>query len=299
MKKAVFLISSIFCIVISGFAQKTGTRVNKSKPLSKTPVHKTVTRSIPRFQTEHKVEIATNYGIMVVKLYNETPQHRDNFLKLVQKGFYDSLLFHRVINTFMIQGGDPNSKNADSTMMLGSGDLGYTIPAEFNPTIFHKRGALAAARDNNPQKASSACQFYIVQGKRYAVKELEDGINTRNMSRKQEVLNNLYQRDSVQAKINQLNMLGDKEAIRKYVLTLQPAADKEYELKYPDATKVDMDQIEHYVKVGGAPMLDGEYTVFGELIYGWEVLDKIAKTKTRKSDDRPLENIQMKMRIIE
>ena len=113
----------------------------------------------------YKAKIGTNYGNITVVLFDKTPKHRDNFVKLVKEKFYDSLLFHRVIKGFVIQGGDPTSKNASDTALLGEGDLGYTIPAEFDTAIFHKRGMLAQARDDNPQKASSACQFYIVQGK--------------------------------------------------------------------------------------------------------------------------------------
>ena len=115
-------------------------------------------------QKYHIVQIHTEYGDMKVKLFNETPQHRDNFLKLVDEGFYDSLLFHRVIPKFMIQGGDPESKHAAAGAMLGDGDVGYKIPAEILPALFHQRGVLAAARDDNPEKASSGCQFYLVQG---------------------------------------------------------------------------------------------------------------------------------------
>lgn len=111
------------------------------------------------------VKISTAKGEVIIKLYNETPLHRDNFIKLAKEGFYNGTLFHRVIKSFMIQGGDPNSKTAKPDMLLGNGGVGYTIPAEFNPNLFHKKGALAAARDNNPAKASSGCQFYIVQGK--------------------------------------------------------------------------------------------------------------------------------------
>jgi len=118
----------------------------------------------PKEETEHLVLISTSLGNMTVKLYNSTPKHRDNFLKLVADSFYDSLLFHRVIRNFMIQGGDPLSKNAAPGVMLGSGDNGYTVPAEFVPGLFHKKGALSAARTENPEKASSGCQFYIVQG---------------------------------------------------------------------------------------------------------------------------------------
>lgn len=131
--------------------------------------------SLNTFATKPKetyVKVLTNYGFVYIKLYNETPKHRDNFIKLVTQGTLDSTLFHRVIQQFMIQGGDPTSKTAKATEQLGSGDLGYTIPAEFNPNLFHKRGALAAARDNNPEKASSGSQFYIVQGKVYTDEEL-------------------------------------------------------------------------------------------------------------------------------
>jgi cyclophilin family peptidyl-prolyl cis-trans isomerase len=122
---------------------------------------------------EKMVEISTEYGKMKIKLYNETPKHRDNFIKLVSEGFYDDLIFHRVIKDFMIQGGDPNSKNAAPDAMLGSGDVGYKIPAEINPVLHHKKGVLAAARDNNPEKASSGCQFYIVQGRKSNDAELD------------------------------------------------------------------------------------------------------------------------------
>ena len=119
------------------------------------------------------VKISTAKGEVIIKLYNETPLHRDNFIKLAKEGFYNGTLFHRVIKSFMIQGGDPNSKTAKPDSLLGNGDVGYTIPAEFNPNLFHKKGVLAAARDNNPAKASSGCQFYIVQGKKYTAAELQ------------------------------------------------------------------------------------------------------------------------------
>ncbi|MDP1727326.1 MAG: peptidylprolyl isomerase [Bacteroidota bacterium] len=300
MKKTAIITFLFLASAFASIAQVNKSNQVKPKPKAKkaAPIHKTVTRPIP-FSIEQKVELTTDYGVIVMKLYNETPKHRDNFIKLVKAGFYDSLLFHRVIETFMIQGGDPGSKYSDTSASLGDGDVGYTIPAEFNPKLFHRKGALAAARDNNPAKASSGCQFYIVQGKSYTPKELEQIINGKNMSHKQEILYNLYQRDSVQAMVNELNAKGDKEALRKYISSLQPAADKEYEQKYPNATNVDMDQIEYYVKVGGTPQLDGDYTVFGEVISGWNVIDKIAAVATRKSDNRPLVNVRMKMRLIQ
>ncbi len=259
---------------------------------------KYVPRPIPKptaAKDERLVEITTDFGTMVAKLYNETPQHRDNFIKLVKEGFYDSLLFHRVIKSFMIQGGDPLSKNADSTTMLGSGDVGYKIPAEFVKQYYHKRGALSAARDNNPERASSGCQFYIVQGKTYTIEELERIINSRNLSRKQAMLYELAKNDSIQKKLGELQASGQKEAFQNYVKSLQAIVDKQYNKNEPD--KIDYDQIDTYLRVGGAPHLDGDYTVFGELMSGFEVLDKIATTQTLPGD-RPAKDIRMKMRML-
>ncbi|SDT64137.1 peptidyl-prolyl cis-trans isomerase B (cyclophilin B) [Mucilaginibacter mallensis] len=133
----------------------------------------TITSAFAKAPKNQYVRIKTSYGECIIRLYNETPQHRDNFIKLAKKGFYNGTLFHRVIQDFMIQGGDPDSKNAKSGVELGNGDVGYTIPAEFRDSLFHKRGVLAAARDDNPQKASSGCQFYIVEGKRLTDAELD------------------------------------------------------------------------------------------------------------------------------
>jgi len=136
----------------------------------------TITTAFAKGPKNQYVRIKTSYGECIIRLYNETPQHRDNFIKLAKKGFYNGTLFHRVIQNFMIQGGDPDSKDpkkAGPGEQLGNGDLGYTIPAEFRDSIFHKRGVLAAARDDNPKKASSACQFYIVEGKRYTETKLD------------------------------------------------------------------------------------------------------------------------------
>lgn len=192
------------------------------------------------------VLISTNYGDMKAILYNETPLHRDNFIKLVKEGYYDGTLFHRVIDGFMIQGGDPNSKTAKPNQMLGQGGPGYTVPAEFKQELIHKKGALAAARmgDNvNPQKASSGSQFYIAQGKRYTSEEL--------------------------------NML-------------QARMGKQFNQTQKDA----------YVNEGGVPFLDYEYTVFGQVIEGLEVIDKIAKVQ-KDRNDRPVEDVKMTISIVE
>jgi cyclophilin family peptidyl-prolyl cis-trans isomerase len=192
-----------------------------------------------------KILITTSYGEMKLVLYNETPKHRDNFINLVKEGFYDSTLFHRVIETFMIQGGDPESKNAKANKMLGNGGPGYTLPAEINPKIIHKRGALSAARmgDNvNPMRESSGSQFYIVQGKKSTQEELEQ--------------------------------IGKRNGI---VYTEE--------------------QIKEYTTNGGTPFLDMNYTVFGELIEGFDVIDKIAVVKKGRAD-RPKEDIKMTMKIV-
>ncbi len=184
--------------------------------------------------------IKTNKGDIKIKLYNETPQHRDNFIKLVKEGFYEGTLFHRVIKNFMIQGGDPQSKNAAPGQRLGNGGPGYTIPAEFNDNLIHKKGALAAARqgDNvNPQKASSGSQFYIVQGKKYSQAELA-----------------MYEK-----KLNKTFSAKQKEV---------------------------------YTTIGGTPFLDGEYTVFGEVVDGIEVVDEIANVQTQPGD-RPVEDVKI------
>ncbi len=185
------------------------------------------------------VKISTSYGEVFIKLLNETPQHRDNFIKLVKEGTLNETLFHRVIKNFMIQGGDPTSKTAKSGTLLGDGDLGYTIPAEFSPNIYHKRGVLAAARDDNPTKASSASQFYIVQGKKYSDTELDALENGRLAGR-----------------------------------------------------KIPVEQREIYKTIGGTPFLDQSYTVYGEVVKGMEMVDKIADLKTDKNN-RPLEDVKM------
>jgi cyclophilin family peptidyl-prolyl cis-trans isomerase len=159
MKRTV-LLAALLLTSVFAFAQKEKKKQAKDEPAAVAAAAAPV------------IEITTIHGVVKLKLYDETPLHRDNFLKLATEGFYDSLLFHRIIKGFMIQGGDPNSNNAAPGVMLGSGDIGYTIPAEFNEKLFHKKGALAAARTDNPAMASSGCQFYIVQGKVYGEDEL-------------------------------------------------------------------------------------------------------------------------------
>ncbi|MBO7540758.1 MAG: peptidylprolyl isomerase [Bacteroidales bacterium] len=225
-KKVVFVTFFLF-LTLGIFAQKTDT--------------KSVTNNKKSY-----VLLQTDYGNMKILLYEETPLHRENFIKLVKSGFYDGLLFHRVINGFMIQGGDPESRNAQSGAMLGNGGPGYTIPAEFVPKYFHKKGVIAAAREGdnvNPMKESSGSQFYIVQGR-------------------------IYNEAIMQKIAAQMNKTFSAE------------------------------QIKAYGTIGGSPWLDNDYTVFGEVVEGLDVIDKIAAVKCGPND-RPVEDVKMTMKIIE
>lgn len=189
------------------------------------------------------VRIKTDLGECIVMLYNETPLHRDNFLKITKKKIYDGTLFHRVIKDFMIQGGDPDSKNAKPGEKLGNGTVGYTVPAEFRDSLFHKKGVLAAARDNNPEKASSGSQFYLVQGKKFTDEQL-DNVETNRLKAKIPV----YQR-------------------------------------------------EVYKTIGGTPHLDRTYTVYGEVVQGIELIDKIAEV-SKDENDRPLSDVKMTITVL-
>lgn len=220
MKKILFVLISISLTTI-GVAQKDSTLKKKDR--------------------KRDVLLETSYGNIVIRLSDSTPLHRDNFLKLVKVGYYDSVLFHRVIKNFMIQGGDPDSRRAAAGQALGSGGPSYRVPAEFRATLFHKRGVIAAARSSNPEKASSGSQFYIVQGRIYSDAGL-DSVETRR---------------------------GGK--------------------------KIPADQREVYKIIGGTPFLDQAYTVYGEVVKGLDVVDKIAATETSKGPDldRPLEDIKV------
>ena len=254
LNKSCFLSILTFLICFSVLAQKqhkaTEKKTTTQLPAGKKLVTQTEDEILSQPITKERlVEISTDYGVMVAKLYDSTPLHRDNFIKLVEQKFYDSLLFHRIINQFMIQGGDPSSKNAADGQPLGGGEApGERIPAEFRSYFFHKKGALAAARDDNPEKASSNCQFYIVQGKVIPPADLDKIYNAR-------------------------------------VKTANPA------FSYTRTQK------EVYNRIGGTPFLDQSYTVFGEVISGLEVIDKIAGLP-KDSSDRPLQNVRMKIRML-
>ena len=237
------------------------------------------------------VKLETTMGNITVALYNETPKHRDNFIKLVKEGVYDSTLFHRVIKQFMIQAGDPDSKNASDTAMLGSGDVGYTIPAEFNPKFFHKKGVLAAARqgdDVNPEKASSGCQFYIVTGRKFTEPQLLGMENKINEQREEALFDSLARQHMKE--IYKMRKAGDNAGLLELQDTLEAQArelaDKEEKFRFTP------EQIKAYSTIGGAPHLDGSYTVFGEVTEGMVVVDNIEIAKTNRAD-RPIENIRI------
>jgi cyclophilin family peptidyl-prolyl cis-trans isomerase len=239
---------------------------------------------------------------MKVKLFNETPKHRDNFLKLVREHFYDSLLFHRVIQDFMIQGGDPDSKHAEPTKLLGDGDLKYTIPAEIVPTLCHKKGMLCAARngdDVNPEKASSACQFYIVQGKKRTDEDLiafEKRINKPIIAKIKDELLNKPENSVLKEKLAAFKAEQNNDSLMVYFKIVNKLVDEEY-VKTPHFTFPPEHQT-IYKTIGGTPHLDTQYTIFGEVIEGLEVIDKIAAVGKNK-DDRPLIDIRMTVKIIE
>lgn len=243
-------------------------------------------------EKETVLKIETSMGDIKVKLYNETPKHRDNFIKLAKDGTYNGTLFHRVIKDFMVQAGDPESKNAPKGKMLGSGDVGYTVPAEFvYPKYFHKKGALSAARQGdevNPKKESSGCQFYIVTGKVFNDSTLLNMEQQKNQNKVTEAFNALAQKHMKE--IYKMRKANDQDGLYALQDTLFIQAGAEA-AKQPDF-HFTPEQIKAYTTVGGTPHLDGEYTVFGEVVEGMDIVDKIQQVKTDRSD-RPEEDVKI------
>lgn len=269
-----------FCLVVTGF--QTALQAQNS------------TNNV-----QTKVLISTNYGDIKVVLYNETPIHRDNFIKLTNEHYFDSLLFHRVIKGFMIQGGDPDSKHAPSGTLLGEGGPAYTLPAEFNTKLFHKKGVLAAAREfdlENPSRASSGSQFYIVQGRVFTDSLLN--VQAKRITRSMALSRVINDPDNVDL----LNKYKDysKRELMDSVKSVNARIDKKVELELQNVTPYafSKEQKEVYTTLGGTPHLDTNYTIFGEVYEGLEVVDKIASQPTDKNN-RPEENIRiLKVSII-
>lgn len=245
-----------------------------------------------------KVKISTTLGDITVRLYDETPVHRDNFLKLAAEGYFDGTLFHRVIKDFMIQGGDPDSKGAPAGKSLGTGGPDYTLPAEIMAeTLFHKRGALSAARlgdEVNPKKESSGSQFYIVWGKVYKAAELKQLERQMEMQQEQTIFNALAMehRDEI------MNLRRNRD--RDGLMALQEklgslAIEKSRAMGRPSFTP---EQTEAYTTVGGTPFLDGQYTVFGEVEEGLDVVEAIQKVETG-AGDRPKTDVVMNVTVID
>ncbi|MBO4561238.1 MAG: peptidylprolyl isomerase [Bacteroidaceae bacterium] len=243
-------------------------------------------------ENETKVLVKTTAGDFTIKLYNETPLHRDNFIKLVEEHYYDSLLFHRVIREFMVQAGDPESKNAEKYAQLGAGGPGYTIPAEFvYPKYFHKRGALSAARQAdqvNPERKSSGSQFYVVTGKKYRKYDLQDLEEQMNSQQAENTFNLLcaQNRDSIM----KLQIANDTDGLLK--LQEELIAKTEAMVKEAGPFRFTKEQADAYMTEGGAPFLDNQYTVFGEVVDGMKVIDKIESAGT-DIHDRPRKDIRI------
>lgn len=243
-----------------------------------------------------KVKIQTTLGDIIVRLYDETPQHRDNFVKLAKEGYYDGTLFHRVIKDFMIQGGDPDSKGAPAGKMLGVGGPDYTIEAEIKSGLYHKRGALAAARQGdevNPERRSSGSQFYIVWGQVYNEGQLRQFSKQMEMQQMQAVFNALAKEhhDEIMQMRRERNRAGLQELQEKL------AAEAEAQVKAQGAGMTD-EQRAIYSTIGGTPHLDGQYTVFGEVEEGLDIVEMIQQSKTARGD-RPVDDIEMRVVVME
>jgi cyclophilin family peptidyl-prolyl cis-trans isomerase len=286
MKKAALLI--LISVIVAGVsAQKSSSGKKKQNTTEVKDLNQ-------------KVRISTDFGDIVILLYDKTPLHRDNFIKLVNDSFYNGILFHRVIQDFMIQGGDPDSKNAQPEAMLGDGGPGYTVKAEFNPALFHKRGTLCAARmaDNvNPAKESSGSQFYIVQGKKFSPSELTNIEHRVNQSKKAEIINGIIANPpkELKEKVDSARAVGTNESYTALIKEIEPFVDKELAKKGVFTFSEEQKKI--YTTVGGTPHLDGSYTVFGEVMEGMEVVEKIAAVQ-KDRNDRPLTDIKMTITLI-
>lgn len=278
------LLTAITVAIIGGYAY--------SRTKSKVIMTSQLTSEAPVIEKgDALVDIKTSVGDIRVRLFGDTPVHRDNFLKLVKEKYYDGVLFHRVINEFMVQTGDPDSKDAPANARLGAGGPDYTLEAEIvYPKHFHHRGALAAARQGdqvNPERRSSGSQFYIVTGKAYNEQQLQQMERQLQMAQKQEIFNKLTEenRDSI------ITLRKNRDQASLQALQDELVAITEKKAAENPAT-LTAEQKKAYTTVGGTPHLDGQYTVFGEVVSGMDVIEKIEKSQTN-SQDRPLDDIRI------
>lgn len=244
--------------------------------------------------TEYLITINTSEGVMVAILYDETPKHKENFIKLAKEHYFDSTVFHRVIEGFMIQGGDPNSKRAKPDQRLGSDGPGYTLEAEFNPKFIHEKGTIAAARmvdERNPTKASNGSQFYIVHGRVIPEGDFDDlKINQNALGQAFRQFATNPANKPVIDSLRDLYNANDVQSHQRKVISLIPRIEKETGLKI--MKDFSPEQIQTYSTIGGAPHLDGEYTIFGKVIKGLDVVDKIARLP-KDEYERPIDNVRM------
>lgn len=282
MRCNILIAVALIAVVLGGaYAQNAKMNTQQTKPMEQ--------------GKETIVDLETTMGPIKIKLYDDTPQHRDNFVKLVKEGFYDGVLFHRVINDFMVQTGDPDSKEAKPGQMLGGGDPGYTLPAEIiYPKHYHKYGALAAARtgDNvNPERRSSSSQFYIVTGRKASQMELDRMAERAVVGERQELFRKLFEqnKDSIKA-------MGDR-GDRKAMMELRQQMIDSVEKSVP-ARPLPQEMAQDYLTLGGTPHLDNQYTVFGEVVSGMETVEKIQKVET-DGNDRPKEDVRIIKATIE
>ena len=251
----------------------------------------------PKADEDYVISLETRHGTMTIILFDETPLHKRNFINLVRKGFYEDLLFHRVIKDFVIQGGDPESKDANEERRLGNGDPGYTIPAEIRPNLRHEKGVLSAARigdKENPRKASNGSQFYIVQGKTHTEDELN---KLRTDYEKVQVYFAQFMKSPKYAELrdvyNKLYEQDKKEDMQEVINRVIPLMEDEFKVQL--TKPYSQEEIDYYTSHSTTPSLDGEYTVFGKVVKGLEVIDKIAAEETKF--DRPVKDVKMNMSL--
>ncbi|MGK7392520.1 MAG: peptidylprolyl isomerase [Candidatus Cyclobacteriaceae bacterium M2_1C_046] len=240
---------------------------------------------------DYLVTISTDYGDMKAILYDDTPEHKENFLELARKGYYDSTIFHRVIEDFMIQGGDPTSKTAQPGEAAGFGGPDYTIPAELETEHFHRKGAIAGARQGNrqnPEKRSSGSQFYIIDGTTFSEEFLTTDLEKLGQALQQYLMRTKY--DSLRQRFQMLYNAQKFDEYNELMIELKPMIEEELDINLDK--EISQERLEVYTTIGGAPHLDNEYTVFGQVIEGLDVIDKISDVPTDRRN-RPVEDIRI------